>query len=132
MARTSTYDEEKAERVVKFVAAGANRADAAMAAGVPERTLYRWMEKNATFRQRVMEADASAVITAENLLKKKNPLAYLQAKRPLIYGNLGKTSVEITGRDGGPVEIEHGISDSAILTFADYLRDRPEDSSGSG
>lgn len=131
MARPTKYDEATASLIVKYIAGGGNRHDAAQAAGVGVTTLKSWMNRYPEFRARVMDADAQAVITAEGLLKKKNPLAYLQAKRPLIYGNLGKSTVEITGRDGGPVEIEHGITDSAVLAFADFLRDSPEDSGGS-
>jgi len=132
MARPTKYNPETAGKIIGLVQAGANRTDAAQAAGIGETTFQSWMKRYPEFRAGVMEADAASVSIAENSLRKKNPLAYLQAKRPKMYGNLGKSTVEITGRDGGAIEIEHGISDSAILAFADYLRDSPEDSSGSG
>lgn len=118
MARPTKYNEDRAATICKYIAAGGNREDAARAAGVCKDSLYSWMRRHKEFSDRVMEAEATSVIITERAAQKKDPVRWLQAKRPLIWGNLGKTTVEHTGADGAPI----------TLTFV--AADPPEGSDG--
>lgn len=119
MARPTKYNPEVAAKIVGLVQAGANRNDAAQAAGIGETTFQTWMHKYPEFRARVLEADSASVSIAENSLRKKNPLAYLQAKRPRIYGNLGQTRTELTGPAGAPIGVAIADADrDAIIAAA--------------
>lgn len=86
MARPTKYTPETADRIVSFITAGANREDAAQACGVCRETLTRWLQSKPEFFTRVMEADSTAAIVAERGVYKKDPKAWLQAKRPKIWG----------------------------------------------
>lgn len=86
MARPTKYNEEIAARIVSFVTAGASREDSAQACGIDSATFYRWMQAHPKFSDRVHEADSTAAIVAERGVYKKNPLAWLQAKRPKVWG----------------------------------------------
>lgn len=86
MAGKSKYTEEIAVKIIGYIRAGANRADAALAAGINPDTLYYWMLKHKGFSERVHEADGSAVVIAENAALKRDPVRWLQAKRPKEWG----------------------------------------------
>ncbi len=124
MARPTKYNEDRAATICKYIAAGGNREDSAMAAGISVDTLYAWQRRYPQFYQKVMEAEAGSVIVTERAAQKKDPVRWLQAKRPLIWGNLGKTTVEHTGADGAPIAHRHIIEPDAdaITAAADALR----------
>ncbi len=92
--RPTKYNEERADTICKYIAAGGNREDAAQAAGVGKVTFYAWCKRHPDFRNRVMEAEASSVIVTERAAQKKDPVRWLQAKRPLLWGNLGKQAAD--------------------------------------
>ena len=94
MARPTKYNEDRAATICKYIAAGGNREDAAQAAGVEVSAFYRWCKRYPAFRQKVMEAESSSVIVTERAAQKKDPVRWLQAKRPLIWGNLGKQAAD--------------------------------------
>ena len=94
MARPTKYNEDRAATICKYIAAGGNREDAARAAGVCKDSLYQWMRRYKAFSDRVMEAEATSVIITERAAQKKDPVRWLQAKRPLIWGNLGKQAAD--------------------------------------
>ena len=94
MARPTKYNEDRAATICKYIAAGGNREDAARAAGVCKDSLYQWMRRHKEFSDRVMEAEATSVIITERAAQKKDPVRWLQAKRPLIWGNLGKQAAD--------------------------------------
>lgn len=124
MARPTKYNEDRAATICKYIAAGGNREDSAMAAGISVDTLYAWQRRYPQFYQKVMEAEAGSVIVTERAAQKKDPVRWLQAKRPLIWGNLGKTTVEHTGADGAPIAHRVTIEPDAdaITAAADALR----------
>jgi len=94
MARPTKYNEDRAATICRYIAAGGNREDAARAAGVCKDSLYSWMRRHKEFSDRVMEAEATSVIITERAAQKKDPVRWLQAKRPLIWGNLGKQAAD--------------------------------------
>ena len=94
MARPTKYNEDRAATICKYIAAGGNREDAARAAGVCKDSLYQWMRRYKAISDRVMEAEATSVIITERAAQKKDPVRWLQAKRPLIWGNLGKQAAD--------------------------------------
>lgn len=94
MARPTKYNEDRAATICKYIAAGGNREDAAQAAGVEVSAFYRWCKRYPAFRQKVMEAESASVIVTERAAQKKDPVRWLQAKRPLIWGNLGKQAAD--------------------------------------
>jgi|GEM_PF-2452185 len=124
MARPTKYNEDRAATICKYIAAGGNREDAARAAGVEVSAFYRWCKRYPAFRQKVMEAESSSVIVTERAAQKKDPVRWLQAKRPLIWGNLGKQTIEHTGADGAPIRIAQTIEPDpdAITAAADAIR----------
>ena len=124
MARPTKYTIELAKRICAHIRDGANREDAAQACGVCSSTLANWMDKHPQFLAWVMEADSQSTIGAEAKAYERDPVRWLQAKRPLIWGNLGKTTVEHTGADGAPIQHRVTIEPDAdaITAAADALR----------
>ena len=94
MARPTKYTIELAKRICAHIRDGANREDAAQACGVCSSTLANWMDKHPQFSAWVMEADSQSTIGAEAKAYERDPVRWLQAKRPLIWGNLGKQAAD--------------------------------------
>jgi len=126
--RPTKYNQEIAERIIADVRRGSSREEAAGAAGIAESTLRRWMDRYADFRARVHEADAWAVKNAEQAVYERDPLRWLQAKRPEVWGNLGRQRIEVSGPEGGPLDITHAIDTGSIIAVARWLEQREAES----
>jgi len=121
--RPTKYSPEIADRIIADIRRGSSREEAAGAAGIGETTLRRWMDRYADFRRRVHEADAWAVANAEQAVYKRDPLRWLQSKRPEVWGNLGRQRIEVSGPDG-PIAITHAIDTGSIIAVARWLEQR--------
>jgi CRP-like cAMP-binding protein len=102
MARKSKYNKQIAQIIVDAIAEGANKKDAAIAAGICEDTLYEWLNTKPEFSELLAKTESDKVKQAESKLweqvQKGNIKAimfYLQCKRPENYRPSSKT--EVTG-----------------------------------
>ena len=116
MGRPTKLTPEVEEKIVSLVRAGNYPEVAAQAAGIDPRTYYRWMEKgeNGTapygqFRHAVKEAQAAAESHAVTIIRKAAMDGSWQAAAWFLERSKAerwrrKENVELTGKDGGPVE----------------------------
>lgn len=116
MGRPTKLTPEVQEKIVSLVRAGNYPEVAAQAAGIAGRTYYEWMAKGdegrdpyAQFQQAVKEAQAAAESHAVTIIRKAAMDGSWQAAAWFLERSKAerwrrKENVELTGKDGGPVE----------------------------
>jgi len=112
--RPKILDESLRTKIVTLVAAGAYAYVAAGAVGIARSTLYEWLargeageEPYRSFRDAVAQAHASRRAALEVEVAKADPkfwLTHVARDKPGEPGWSDRT--EITGTDGGPVQVE--------------------------
>jgi len=144
---------EVEKRILDAIRLGSTYKLAAQYGGVDHATLYRWLDKDATFAMRVKEAEGAAVTGWLAKIEKSASDGNWQAaawklerRYPEDYSL--RQRLEHTGPDGGPIQVEQDVTYSLeerqrrILTIVDQARGRSDpaaltarpdlDSSGGG
>jgi hypothetical protein len=132
MARPTDLTPELGDQIARFVRAGNWPATAAGAAGVPERTFFRWMARGKAaeemdedgrevpepellfwrFRQQVKQAESeSEAIAVGHLMKdmSRAPTAsiqWLERRFPRRWTRGEHRQLEISGPDGGAIALQ--------------------------
>lgn len=138
MANTEKYSKEIQDTIVDYIRAGNYMETAAAAAGISKDTLYNWLrrgarykageedyniekyQKYAEFKDKVEQAQAEAEIRDVMIISKAAQESWqaaawrLERKFPDKWGKKEKSNVELTGKDGGPVELEGGKEQAII------------------
>ena len=70
MARTSSYNEEKAERICLLLQAGNPRKYAYGSVGIDAKTFAKWMKDFPEFKEKVEDAQAKAPVSLHNVVIK--------------------------------------------------------------
>jgi len=133
VARPSKLSEAVQDRIVSAIRAGNYAEIAARSAGIAPSTYYRWLERGerdeegpyAGFVAAVRLAEAEAEVHAVAIMRRamtddwRAALSYLERRHPGRWRR--RTSTELTGRDGGPIESTHttrldlsGLSDEQL------------------
>ena len=131
VGRPTLYSEEAADKIVDGLYEGLDMIEAIEAAGFKRRTVYEWMDAHPDFRLRCARArDALTEVRLKNLRdmiktaqKEGVDPAVLRvlvsheqwsAERiaPKLYGT--KTTTEVTGPNGGPIQHDHLINLSGL------------------
>ena len=92
MSRPPKFSKERTERVLEAIRAGATRRAAAGHAGIDHATLYRWLERNATFATLLtrveddVEVRWTATILQASLEDWRAVAWWLERRRPEAYG----------------------------------------------
>lgn len=146
MGRPTKLTPERHARIIELIRTGAFADTAAAAAGVHRATYYEWMARGrdcerdddgeavteadrafADFHDAVKEAEAVgetlAIGRIQNHSKDTWQAAawYLERKYPERWGRVDRLKQEISGPDGGAVEIE---AEASVLAFLDERHDR--------
>lgn len=128
MARPTKLNAEIQTRIVAFLGAGAYVETAACAAGVSKQTLYTWLRRGADgdrryagFLDAVEKAQSEADLRDLKTIREAAQSGIWQAaawrlerRHPEQWG---RRRVEVTGEDGGPVDVEVGP-----MTVLDLVR----------
>ena len=103
---------EVTKRAVEAIKLGSSYKDAAAWAGISQDTFTRWMQNEADFADAIKNAEgAGRVGLLAKIEKAINDGAWqaaawkLERRDPEHYGR--KERVELTGKDGGAVQVEH-------------------------
>lgn len=136
MGRPTKLTPEVQERIVTALRAGNYQETAAAYAGIAAPTFYRWMERGADsdddpiyseFREAVERARAEAETRNIALIQKaandgtwQAAAWFLERTAPQRWGRWNR--VEVTGRDGGPIEVHHDARESLAAKFAEIER----------
>jgi transposase len=125
--------------ICQGLALGMTREKAAARAGIARRTFYNWLQRGQVeeegiyreFAEALDEADAQgqahllAIIQQATQTTPQGPGSWQAAawllERRHGYVRDGRLSVQITGADGGPVEVQAAPSISDVRTFLDKL-----------
>jgi hypothetical protein len=131
MARPTDLTPELGDQIARFVRAGNWPVTAAGAAGVPERTFFRWMARGRAaeeideeggvvpetevpfwqFRQQVKRAESESEVIAVGQLMKDMPraptavVAWLERRFGKRWSRMERQEVEIAGAGGRPLEV---------------------------
>lgn len=123
--RPRKYTEERADKFLQAVRAGATLRLAAHSAGISEDTLARWRRDRADFAEQVSVAEASAAVGWLELINKaaetdwRAALKLLEIRFPGEYG--GRTHITIdrdVEAEVRRVALEHGLSVDDVLAEA--------------
>ena len=115
------YSEELAQQIFDMMASGHDVVETCQLLKIPARTFYNWQDQHPEFgrlcvrgREALADYDAKRIrdeistINKDNANAKRVSISALQwfaeRRAPRAYGN--KQTTEITGKDGGPVQIE--------------------------
>jgi transposase len=116
VGRPTKLTPEVQEKIVSLVRAGNYPEVAAQAAGISGKTYYEWMKRGESeagiyreFRKAVKEAQAAAESHAVTVIRKAAIDGTWQAAAWFLERSKAerwrrKENVELTGKDGGPVE----------------------------
>jgi hypothetical protein len=128
VARPTKLTPEASERICEALRDGAPRAVAAEAADVGDSTLYRWLERGdrarsgrfREFWEAVRAAEAEAMTRALRVVWQaieagdgRLAMEFLSRRWPADFG---RRPIELTGADGGPLQVEQASSAKATLT----------------
>ena len=115
MGRPTKRTAERQERLLQALRAGNYREASARAAGISPATLYNWLRRGAAessgvyreFLEAVERAEAEAEVYAVAVIRKAMPddwraAATFLERRYLRWRR--RSSTELTGKDGGPIE----------------------------
>lgn len=123
------------EAICTALEKGNTRTSAALLAGINRATLYRWMQEHASFCDAIEKAEAEAqerllhrirvaaevgmTVTRKDGEVVEYPGAWqaaawiLERRWPTQYGRT--STVEMTGKDGGPIEVTQGLNDHEVV-----------------
>lgn len=129
--RPSTYREEIADEIVKRMIEGESLTDICKDERMPPRvTIYAWYDRHPEFYQRcarAREALADFLVDEIEELAKTTTEANVQSRKvqistkqwramklaPRFYGD--RAQVEVTGANGGPMQVQALTIDASIL-----------------
>lgn len=140
--RPTVLTDDVQDRIVSAVRAGSYLDDAASYAGIARQTLWRWLSAGRTaqdkidndeditdhehrlveFCNAVEKARADAVIRNIGIIQQaaqdgswQASAWYLERTNPRKWGR--HETVEITGADGGAIQVEHSVKDTLAAKF---------------
>jgi transposase len=148
VGRPDGLTEAAADRIVNALRAGAYTAEAAAHAGVSVRTFQRWRargeqadaeERYRTFAERAAKAEAEAKVFAIGIVRTAMSQDWRAAAWLLEHRwpqEWGRRNVEVTGPEGGPVEVQEagrwdlGALSDEELELLETLRKKASDGDG--
>lgn len=129
MGRTSKRTPEREQAIFNALRLGNTRRNAAAFAEVDHATFYRWLEADATFRDGVTKAEADAearflaqVAKAASDGTWQAAAWWLERRRHEDFRR--REGVELSGRDGGPIQTENigAMSDHERTILSEVIR----------
>jgi len=141
--RPTVLTDDVQDRIIAAVRAGSYLDDAAAYAGIARQTLWRWLSDGRTaqdkhdnnekltdreqllleFCNAVEKARADAVIRNVGIIQQaaqdgswQASAWYLERTNPRKWGR--HETVEITGADGGAIQVQHSVKDTLAAKFA--------------
>lgn len=126
--RPSKYTPERISAILDAIRLGVPRELAARASGINPDTFYTWQKEKPEFSDAVNEAEAKSTLALVAKVQKAasdgnwTAAAWMLERRfPKQFGRLDRSQVELTGKDGGPVQVSKG-PDLSKLTDAELAQ----------
>ncbi len=141
--RPSTYTDELGETILAYMASGFTVTEAADRLGIDRGTVYRWADRNPSFAAILARAKAALAehaftqaasiprelyqrVTAGEVIDGPTVAAarlytdslkwYAERLNPGAFAAQSKQTVELTGKDGGPIQTASIVIDSRSLS----------------
>lgn len=115
------------EAAAAAVAEGKGIAGAAVACDVSKQAIYDWMHDHPEFLYAIQRADAKGELAMFDMHEKMSPASWIFAMKNRA-GWVNTDGVELTGKNGGPVQIQSvvSLSDDDLLRIAATAAKRDE------
>jgi hypothetical protein len=107
--RRSKYTPETVDKLTQAIRLGATDELACNYAGIDGSTFYEWMNAKAEFSETIKQAKGAAAVKWLAKIEQAGEEAWqafawkLERRYPEMYG---RNRVELTGANGGPVQVE--------------------------
>lgn len=127
MARPTKRTPEREGLLLEAIRAGATRKAAALHAGIDEATLYRWMERNASFASLLTRAEGESEVALVGIIRKAAELDWraaahlLERRWPETWGRRDRVDVTIMRREAERIAQELGIDVDEVLQEAERI-----------
>jgi len=117
--RPTRYTPERVAKILQAIRVGATQRAAAAYAGIDDSTVMRWKHKYPSLATAINEAEGAAMVgwlakieAAANEGAWQAAAWKLERRYPHEYG---RSAVEVSGRDGGAIKIDHKVEDAREL-----------------
>ena len=114
--RPTRYTPERVAKILQAIRVGATQRAAAAYAGIDDSTIMRWKHKYPSLATAINEAEGAAMVGwLAKIEQAANEGAWqaaawkLERRYPHEYG---RSAVEVSGRDGGAIKIDHKVEDA--------------------
>ncbi len=114
--RPTRYTPDRVAKILQAIRVGATQRAAAAYAGIDDSTLIRWKRRYASFAVSINEAEGAAMVGwLAKIEQAANEGAWqaaawkLERRYPHEYG---RSAVEVSGRDGGAIKVDHKVEDA--------------------
>jgi len=131
MGRRTKATDGRVEGILNALRAGSTRRAAAAFGEIDRATFYRWLDSDASFRDSVEKAEGAAEFRFTAQVAKAATTGtwqaaawWLERRHPEDYAL--KQRMEMTGKDGGPMEhkdVTDGLSDHEKQALSRAIRD---------
>jgi hypothetical protein len=110
MARRSKYTPDVADRIIAALESGATDEHASAIAGISPATFYSWQKTKPEFLERCQRAKPTGWIEDLNLIREAARAGDWRAAAEHLDRSASpyRKSIEITGKDGGPIVFDPG------------------------
>uniref|UniRef100_A0A6M3KV19 Putative methyltransferase n=1 Tax=viral metagenome TaxID=1070528 RepID=A0A6M3KV19_9ZZZZ len=119
----------KKDAYLEYIRNGHTRGYAATLTGLSRVTIFRHMKKDAEFAEAVSEAETDAIAKVENALYEAATSGNVTAIQVFLYNRDPKRwsdrrNIQIAGEGGGPIKVEHDLSDEQLTEIINRSRGR--------
>lgn len=126
MPRPPKFTPDRQQLILEAISAGATRKAAALHAGIDDATLYRWMQRYASFATHIARAEADVELRCTTLILNaaetdpRHAEWWLERRRTEDYGRRDRVEV-LLRREAEKLAAELGVEVDEVLREAERI-----------
>lgn len=121
----SKYTPDRVERILTALREGLPIESAANYGGIHKDTFYEWLKQHSDFSDAVKDAESEAEFKLVQTIQAdpswQSKAWILERRHPDRWGKVDRNKVELTGKDGGPIEQKVELSLSERMKKYEHL-----------